>query len=64
MPKLGAWVDVLTEILEKEIKLPRWERRSTQRLFEELRGRGYDGALRANVNETSTPRKFTLEGVR
>jgi transposase len=43
-PKLGDWVEVLTEILEKEAKLPRRERRSTHRLFEELRGRGYDGA--------------------
>ena len=43
-PKLGEWVEVLTEILEKEAGLPRRERRSTQRLFEELRGRGYDGA--------------------
>jgi transposase len=43
-PKLGAWVTVLTEILEAEAKLPRRERRSTQRLFEELRGHGYDGA--------------------
>src|SRR5271166_6888487 len=43
-PKLGDWVEVLIEILEKEAKLPRRERRSTQRLFEELRGRGYDGA--------------------
>ena len=43
-PKLGEWVAVLTEILEKETRLPRRERRSTQRLFEELRGRGYDGA--------------------
>ena len=43
-PKLGAWVSVLTEILEGEAKLPKRERRSTQRLFEELRGRGYDGA--------------------
>ena len=43
-PKLGEWVDVLAAILEKEAKLPRRERRSTQRLFEELRGRGYDGA--------------------
>jgi len=43
-PKLGEWVEVLTAILEKEAKLPRRERRSTQRLFEELRGRGYDGA--------------------
>ena len=34
----------LTEILEKQAKLPRRERRSTQRLFEELRGQGYDGA--------------------
>ena len=43
-PKLGEWVEVLTEILEEEAKLPQRERRSTQRLFEELRGRGYDGA--------------------
>jgi transposase len=43
-PKLGEWVEVLSEILEQEAKLPRRERRSTQRLFEELRGRGYDGA--------------------
>ena len=43
-PKLGEWVDVLTEILEKEEGLLRRERRSTQRLFEELRGHGYDGA--------------------
>src|ERR1700687_1936020 len=43
-PKLGEWVEVLTEILEKEAKLPRRERRSTQRLFWELRGAAYDGA--------------------
>jgi len=43
-PRLGVWVETLTAILEAEAKLPRRERRSTQRLFEELRGRGYDGA--------------------
>jgi hypothetical protein len=43
-PKLGDWVEVLTEILEQEAKLPKRARRSTQRLFEELRGRGYAGA--------------------
>ncbi len=43
-PKLGDWLEVLTAILEKESGLPRRERRSTQRLFEELRGHGYDGA--------------------
>ncbi|QXX76710.1 IS21 family transposase [Methylovirgula sp. HY1] len=43
-PKLGERVAGLVEILEIESKLPRRERRSTQRLFEELRGRGYDGA--------------------
>src|SRR6202158_5432318 len=43
-PRLGEWVEVLIEILEQEATLPRRERRSTQRLFEELRGRGYDGA--------------------
>jgi transposase len=44
VPKLGEWVEVLAGILEGEAKLPRRERRSTQRLFEELRGCGYDGA--------------------
>jgi hypothetical protein len=43
-PKLGEWIEVPTEILEAETKLPKRERRLTQRLFEELRGRGYDGA--------------------
>ncbi len=43
-PKLGAWVDDLTGLLEAESALPKRERRSTQRLFEELRGRGYEGA--------------------
>ena len=43
-PKLGAWIETLTTILEAEDKLARRERRSTTRLFEELRGRGYDGA--------------------
>jgi hypothetical protein len=44
VPKLGDWVGVLCEILDKEAKLLRRERRSTQRLYEELRGRGYEGA--------------------
>ncbi len=43
-PKLGVWVETLTEILETESRPPERERRSTQRLFEEQRGRGYDGA--------------------
>lgn len=43
-PRLGAFVGDLTAILEAEASLPRRERRSTQRLFEELRGRGYEGA--------------------
>jgi hypothetical protein len=43
-PELGEWVAILGAILEKESKLPRRERRSTQRLFEELRARGYEGA--------------------
>jgi transposase len=43
-PKLGSFVPVLAAILEAEAKLPRRERRSTQRLFEELHGRGYEGA--------------------
>ncbi len=44
VPKLGEWLNVLKGILEAEAQLPRRERRSTQRLFEELRGQGYGGA--------------------
>src|ERR1700685_2519359 len=43
-PKLGVWGDALAESLDAESKLAKRERRSTQRLCEELRGRGYDGA--------------------
>ena len=43
-PKFGEWVEPLIEILGIESRLPKRERRSTQRLYEELRGRGYDGA--------------------
>jgi predicted transcriptional regulator len=32
-PKLGVWVDVLTEILEQEAKLPKRERRGTCQRF-------------------------------
>jgi transposase len=44
LPKLGDFVPILTDVLEKEAKLPKRQRRSTQRLFEELRGHGYEGA--------------------
>ena len=39
-PKLGAWIEVLTEILEQEAKLPKRERRSTQRLGKGVRWGG------------------------
>lgn len=47
-PKLGAWAETLTANLEAETRLPRRQRPSTQRLIEELRGRGYD-VSRASV---------------
>jgi len=37
-PKLGEWIAVLTEILEQEARLPRRERRSTQRLLRNCAG--------------------------
>src|SRR5260221_13007977 len=43
VPKLGEWVEVLTEILEQEAKLPRRGPRWAQRLFRQLPGRGRDG---------------------
>src|SRR5713101_2672173 len=51
-PKLGDWVEVLTEILEQESKLPKRERRSTQRLS--VRGReGEFEAARGLIGEPS-----------
>src|SRR5260370_18065139 len=41
-PKLGNWVEVLTQILAKEGNLPNRERRSTQPPFDELPGPRYD----------------------
>jgi hypothetical protein len=53
-PKLGDWVEVLTEILELEPSYRSGNAASTQRLFEELRGRGYAGAhdQRASVRQS------------
>jgi transposase len=42
--RLGPWVEALMAILESEARLPKRERRSTIRLYEELRSRGYEGA--------------------
>ena len=53
-PKLGEWVKGLTEILEREADLPRRKRRSTQRLFEELRGVAMRGRMTAF---TALPRR-------
>ena len=65
-PKLGAWVGVIAQILEKEATLPRRERRSTQRLFEELRGRGYDSAhgQRASFHQIVARRAGSDAGAR
>ncbi len=43
-PNVGKYVAVLEPFLGKEAALPRRKRRLTQRLFEELPPRGYDGA--------------------
>src|SRR4030088_3454299 len=52
-PKLGDWVEVLTEILEQESKLPKRERRSTQRLLEELRGADMTALTTACIGSSS-----------
>jgi hypothetical protein len=60
---------IISGRLEKEAKLPRRERRSTQRLFEELRGRGYDGAhdsvhrfVKTVARDTDSVRTISLIG--
>lgn len=43
MPKLGAYVDMLAEKLERDKKLPKRQRRTAQKIFQELQQEGYDG---------------------
>ncbi len=43
MPKLGAFVEKLTEELESDKKLPKRQRRTAQKLFQELQLMGYEG---------------------
>ncbi len=43
MPKLGAYVDKLTEKLESDKMLPKRQRRTAQKLFQELQQDGYEG---------------------
>jgi transposase len=46
-PKLGPWVSVLDELLVSNAAKPAREHLTLIRLFEELRGRGYDGGYDA-----------------
>lgn len=46
-PKLGAWVSVLDELLVSNAAKSAREQLTLIRLFEELRGRGYDGGYDA-----------------
>ena len=50
--KLGEWIVALTEILEAEASLPKRERRSTQRLFEELRGAAMTALMTACIGSS------------
>lgn len=44
-PKLGAFVEALEGMLAEDERLPGSRRRSPQRLYEELQGLGYTGAI-------------------
>jgi hypothetical protein len=57
-PKLGDWFEVLTE--SREAKLPKREHRSTQRLFEELRGRGAEIPIVRDFNQTRVDERPAL----
>jgi transposase len=46
-PKLGQWTAVLDELLEANAAKPAREQLTLIRLFEELRGRGYEGGYDA-----------------
>src|ERR1700759_4209383 len=46
-PKLGRWTAVLDELLNGNAAKPAREQLTLIRLFEELRGRGYDGGYDA-----------------
>ena len=46
-PKLGRWTEELDELLAGNASKPAREQLTLIRLFEELRGRGYDGGYDA-----------------
>jgi transposase len=46
-PKLGRWTSELDELLESNAAKPAREQLTLIRIFEELRGRGYDGGYDA-----------------
>src|SRR5260370_15483901 len=46
-PKLGRWTTELDDLLEGNATKPFREQLTLIRIFEELRGRGYDGGYRA-----------------
>ena len=47
MPKIGPWRDQLEDLLQVNERKPRRERLTLVRLFEELRGLGYEGGFDA-----------------
>ena len=62
LPKMGPWSDQLNELLlANEGKSPR-ERLTLIRLFEELRGRGYNGGYCAAVCQTVEQGARALDG--
>jgi transposase len=57
-PKLGRWTTDLHELLENNTTKPFREQLTLIRIFEELRGRGYDGgydAVRDTLSRFHTP---------
>lgn len=44
LPKLGAYIDRLDELLAENAQRPRRRRMTAQRMFEILQGEGYQGA--------------------
>jgi hypothetical protein len=54
-PKLGRWMEELDSLLASNSAKPAREQLTLIRLFEELRGRGYDGGYDAQLATISSP---------
>ena len=62
MPKLGEFVEKLAGKLERDKKLPKRQRRTAQKLFQELQLMGYEATHSPRMNDQRIPQFLEPSG--